>query len=109
TAARNGCAPRRGNGGPPPLPRRGVRRADVHIPAPLRRRSGSDAARARAGRPARRNDRITGVRAPARVVAVGVGALRARPVTRRGCADLPGVERSRELPWAEHSRLLRTL
>ena len=57
-----GCELVEGEADDLPFPDALVRRPHVHLPAPLRRRPGRDPARARPGRPARRDDRRARVR-----------------------------------------------
>ena len=85
------------------VPGRRVRRADVHVPAPLRRRSRRDHARACTGDAQRRDDRIARVRRSSRAtLALALGALRpTRPPARRP-RDLAGLARGGPLPRPEH-------
>ena len=86
-----------------------VRRADLHVPAPLRGRPGATLARARPRRPAGRDDRVARVRRPARAAAArGLGALRAAsgcPLAGRVVS--PGWREVGRFLGAEHPRLLR--
>ena len=99
--------PRRGVGRGAAVRRGGVRPPDVHVPAPLRRRSGGDAARARAGRPAGRDGRGARVRRASRPLAASVGGVGARGASRSPALLLrSGLVRGRPFPRRVDPRLL---
>ena len=101
------CARRRQRGGAP-VPRRVVRRADVHLPPPLRARPRGHHPRARASPEARRADgepRLRRSRQPA--VAVVVVVLHAAAAPGGRAARRGGLGAGRPLPRSEHQRVLR--
>ena len=81
-----------------PFDGRPVRRAHVHLPAPLRRRSARGPARARTRRQAGRDDRRARVRRAERRLAAVVGGLDTRRPPGRRAADRRRLARGGHVP-----------